>query len=102
MNPGRILCMVHRDLRTGPRSSILLWILSIPILITVLMQVVFVSLLDPLPRLGIYDSGDSRVTELAGQMSGLRLTHYDCPDALISSVERNDEDAGLVLQRDFD
>lgn len=102
MSARRILEVLRKDLRLGPRSPIFLWVLLLPVLITLLLQVTFGDLLDPQPRLGIVDQGDSMVTEEAARLQGIELTLLDDVADLESQVEGNDLDAGLVLQPGFD
>ncbi len=102
MSARRVLEVLRKDLRLGPRSPIFLWVLLLPILITLLLQVTFGDLFDPQPRLGIVDQGDSMVTAEAARLEGIELTVVDDVAELESQVEGNDLDAGLVLQPGFD
>ncbi len=102
MNLSRILMVLRKDLQLGPRSPIFLWVLLLPILITLVLQVTFGDLLDPNPRLGIVDQGASSVTTAVQDIEGIELTLLDDVEALKSKVEGNDLDAGLVLQQGFD
>lgn len=96
---GRILA---KDLRLGPRSPVFLWVLLLPMLITVLVQGAFGNLFDPQPRLGIVDRGDSAIPAAVRDLEGIQLTVLDDAEALRQQVERNDLDAGLVLPTGFD
>jgi ABC-2 type transport system permease protein len=94
--------VLGKDLRLGPRSPIFLWVLILPLLITLVLQVAFGDLFDPQPRLGIVDQGSSTVTTAVQDMSGIELTLLGDADELRSQVEGNDLDAGLVLPAGFD
>lgn len=102
MSPGRILVLLGKDLRLGPRSPIFLWVLVLPLLITLVLQVAFGDLLDPSPRLGIVDRGDSAVTAAARQAEGIEVVLLEDAADLKARVEANDLDAGLVLEEGFD
>lgn len=102
MSGTRVFDIVRKDLRLGPRSPIFLWVLVLPVLITVVLQLAFGSLFDPAPRLGIVDLGDSQVTAAAGALDGIELTIVEDEDALLRMVEDNDLDGGLVLPDGFD
>lgn len=102
MSLSRFGKILRKDLALGPRSPIFLWMIVLPIALTLILQVAFGSLFNPEPRLGIVDEGDSEITEQIGQMDGIELTLLDDSQELKDLVETNDLDAGLVLQRDFD
>lgn len=102
MSASRILEILRKDLRLGPRSPVFLWVLVLPLLITLVLQVVFGNLFESSPRLGIVDRGGSVITTTVGEMEGIELTLYEDIEALKQSVEGNDLDAGLVLAEWFD
>ena len=62
MSMVRTLKMVARDLTVSPRSAIFLYVILMPVLATFLLQVVFLTLFDPVPRLGIADLRESEIT----------------------------------------
>ena len=73
----RTLSIIRKDLRLGPRSPIFLYALIYPVLITLIVQVVFGSLLEPRPRLGIVDLGRSEITTLMARQEGIDLILFD-------------------------
>ncbi len=102
MSASRILTVLRKDLQLGPRSPIFLWVLLLPVLITLVLQVAFGDLFDPEPRLGIVDAGTSTITTAVAEIDGIELTLLDHVGELRSRVEANDLDAGLVLAAGFD
>lgn len=102
MSPSHVGWMLHKDLRLGPRSPLVLWALVLPVIMTLLIRGVFGSLFDPDPRLGIVDEGNSAVIAAASELEGIEVSVLDDREALLSRVESNDLDAGLVLQPGFD
>ncbi len=102
MSLTRTLKVLSKDFRLGPRSPIFLWVLFVPVLFTLILQVTFGSLFDPKPRLGIVDQGTSTITTSVQGMEGIELSLIDDADELKSKVEADDLDAGLVLQAGFD
>lgn len=102
MSLSRILLVLRKDLQLGPRSPIFLWVLLLPVLITLMLQVTFGNLFDPNPRLGIVDQGASVVTTAVQDLEGIELTLLSDVADLKERVEANDLDAGLVLQPGFD
>lgn len=102
MSIGRILTLLTQDLRMGPRSPIFIWAILTPVLITFILQIVFLTLFDPIPRLGLVDQGHSEITAALKQMEGIDLTLAKSPADLKTLVQRHDVDAGLVLAKGFD
>lgn len=94
--------ILAKDLQLGPRSPVFLWVLILPVLITIVIQGAFGDLFDPQPRLGIVDEGSSEITAAVEELDGIELTVLQDPDTLRQQVERNDLDAGLVLPVGFD
>lgn len=102
MNLARVLRLLRKDFRLGPRNPLFLFAVVLPVALTFIFQVAFGSLFEPKPRLGIADAGASEITAAAGQMEGIELTLLDDAGELKARVERNDLDAGLVLPAGFD
>jgi ABC-2 type transport system permease protein len=102
MNAGRVVRILRKDLRLGPRSPIFLYAVILPLVMTFVVQVAFTRLLEPAPRLGIVDRGASQVTDRARQLDGIEVDVVTEEAELRRQVEAGDLDAGLVLTQSFD
>ena len=102
MSLARVLRLLRKDLRLGPRSPIFLFAVILPVVMTFVVQVAFSALLEPAPRLGIVDRGDSQLTAEAQKLPGVAVTVLDDEAVLRRKVEAGDLDAGLVLEPGFD
>ena len=102
MSLTRTFKVLGKEFRLGPRSPVFLWVLFLPVLFTLVIQVTFGSLFDPQPRLGIVDQGSSTITTAVQGMEGIDLTLLDNADDLKAQVEADNLDAGLVLPAGFD
>lgn len=102
MSLTRALEILRKDLKLGPRSPLVLYAAIFPVVATLLVQVVFGSLFDPTPRLGIVDEGDSQITAAAARLGGIQVALLDSVVDLRRQVRANDLDAGLVLREGFD
>jgi ABC-2 type transport system permease protein len=102
MSLQRIIKILLKDLRLGPRSPIFMYALIFPAAITLAVQVVFGSLFEPKPRMGIVDQGRSEIAELMSHLEDIDLTLLNGVAELKRRVEGNDFDAGLVLKDGFD
>jgi len=102
MSLTRTFEVLRKDVLMSPRSSIFFFALAMPIILTVLFQLVFGSLFDPEPRLGVVDYGDSEITAVAQEIDGIETTVLDSEEELMTQVEEHDLDAGIVLEEGFD
>jgi ABC-2 type transport system permease protein len=102
MSLKQIWSILRKDLKLGPRNTIFLFAVIMPVAMTFIFQVAFGSLFDPKPRLGIVDHAESEITSSVRQMEGIELTLLDDAGELKKQVEDNDLDAGLVLPAGFD
>ncbi len=102
MSLTRTFTVLGKEFRMGPRSPIFAWVLFLPVMFTLVLQVTFGSLFDPQPRLGIVDQGSSTITTAVQGMEGIDLALLDNAEDLKTRVEGNDLDAGLVLPTGFD
>ena len=102
MSASRILQVLRKDLRLGPRSPIFLFAVILPFVMTFVVQVAFSGLLEPAPRLGIVDRGGSQLTADAQQLPGIAVDVVGSEAILRQKVEANALDAGLVLEPGFD
>lgn len=94
--------ILRKDIALGPRSPFLVWALVLPVVLTLLIRVVFGSLFDSEPRLGVVDLGNSQVVVAAEALEGIDVSILDDATTLRTMVESGDLDAGLVLQDGFD
>lgn len=102
MSIRRMLKILLKDLRLGPRSPIFLWALIYPAVITLIVQVVFGNLFESRPRMAIVDQGRSEISSLMSNLKDIEVTLLESVPELKRRVEGNDFDAGLVLKDGFD
>jgi ABC-2 type transport system permease protein len=102
VKPRRVLHLLRGDVMSGFRSPVVLWMIVMPFAITILLQVVFATLLSPRPRLAVLDMGSSTVTEELRMADELDLTVAGTRQELSELVEYGATDMGVVLQENFD
>ncbi len=102
MSLRRIAKLLRKDFALGPRSMPFMYMIILPIILTIVFQFAFGDLFAPKPRLGIVDAGDSAVTQAIAEMDGIELTRPEDAQTLRELVEANDLDVGFVLPADFD
>lgn len=99
---GRVLTMLGRELRLGPRSPVVLMAVAMPLLMTVVVAAVFGNLLSGEPRLGIYDAGASAVPAAATAVEGIAVTDFADEAQARDAVAAHNVDAVLLLPAGFD
>ncbi len=101
MSVGRVLRLAGRDLRAGPRSPVFVFVVVMPLLVTLLARFVLVSLLDPSPRLGLAAPGGSELVEAVSGMEGVTLLTAGGGE-LTAMLERGEVDVALFVGEGFE
>ena len=102
MNPVRIGTLLRQEIISGAWSLFFIFALVVPITLTLVVNLLFRTLLSGKPKLGIADAGRSQIAALAGELDSLRLRAYPDADALLRAVEAGAVDLGLILPEGFD
>jgi ABC-2 type transport system permease protein len=92
----------RKDMAMSPRSSVFFLVLVMPIVMTLLFQLVFGSLFDSKPRLGVVDYGASGISAAVQTIEGIDVVFLDDAEGLMNQVEQHDLDAGMILEPGFD
>lgn len=99
---GRVLTILGRELRLGPRSPVVLLAVAMPLLMTFVVASIFGTLLQAEPRFGLYSPEPTAMAEAAEQTPGIRAVGYDTEADLRTDVADHELDAGLILPAGFD
>ncbi len=102
MDIQRILILLGKEARLGATNFMSIYVLVMPVVLSLLIALVFGDLLAQTPRLGIYDASDSQqfIQPLLDHPS-INTTLYGSEDALTRAVERGAEEIGLSLPAGF-
>jgi ABC-2 type transport system permease protein len=103
MNFARVLTVLKKDLKRAPRSGIVLLAILYPVFITVIVQLIFGSIFDPKPRVGVIDHGQSQM--VADMQKGpVDLVVYEAGQeaAMWKQVELGNHDIGIIYPAGFD
>ena len=102
MNIQRIAVLAGKDARLGATNFMAVYVLVMPVILSLLIALVFGDLLAQTPRLGIYDPDSSeKFTRPLLDHPSINTTLYDSDAALQSAVERGSEELGLSLPAGF-
>ncbi len=102
MRARTVLCILKKDLSVGPRSPIVLFAIVLPIMLTLILQLVFGTLFESPPDLGYVDSGASDVIVELKASGSVQLHRFESGNELLDVVRSGRIDAGLILPADFD
>ena len=102
MNVKRTGVMLKREILQGNKGFLLIMAIVAPVIMSVVVSLVFGTLLSTTPHLGILDEGDSRMVAMANEYSSMITTEYSTDAELRQAVESGDASLGLILPPDFD
>jgi ABC-2 type transport system permease protein len=102
MNLKRVWYIFIKDMAVGPRSPFIIFVMVMPLLFTLVLQLVFGNLMVSKPRLALVDEGDSVLSRHIAVLPGIELSFLADTASLLRAVEANDHDAGLILPAGFD
>ena len=103
MDMQRIWTLLGKDLRLGSKNFLSIYVLIMPIVLTLLVSLVFGDLFAQTPRLGIYDAGqNSGFTQPLIEHPSINTAVYTSEEALKAAVERGTVEVGLSLPVGFE
>jgi len=102
MSVRRVAVLLRRELLQGPKSFIFLWSVVLPIVMSLVLSLVFGTLFNDKPRLGIADQGNSGLVSLARGSPSIITKEYATVNDIEQAVETGAVDFGIVLPEDFD
>jgi ABC-2 type transport system permease protein len=102
MNLKRIGILLEREIVRGPKNMIFLFAIVVPIVLTLIINLVFGTFFSGKPRMGITDLGESQFVILARALDGVVLKEYSTESELKRAVARGAVDFGMVLPAGFD
>ena len=102
MSLRRVGVLLTKEFLYGSRGYIFIFSVVGPILISVVISLAFGTWLAEAPKIGIVDTGDSRMVILLQELDSVESREYDSPDDMKQSVEEGQIDMGIVLPVGFD
>lgn len=102
MNLKRTGILLRKEILRGNKGFLFIMAIIGPIMISLVISLVFGTLFNETPRLGILDEGDSRVVDLAAGYSSMITTEYATDAELRKAVEGGAASLGFVLPPGFD
>jgi ABC-2 type transport system permease protein len=97
----RIWVLIRKGIRLGPQNPILIFALIVPILYTVIFQLIFGDLLKQKPVIVVYEKGERRISDNLRRNRAVDLVEVRSKTAVMNAVKQNRADIGLVLPSDI-
>jgi ABC-2 type transport system permease protein len=102
MSLRRIGVLLRKELIWGPKSFLFIMALVVPVVLTLVIQLLVGSFFSGKPALGVADEGQSGFVALVAEIDGLVLRQYESAAALQTAVRGGAVDMGLILPAGFD
>jgi ABC-2 type transport system permease protein len=102
MSIRRVFILLFKELVMGPKNMIFIFALVVPIVITLLINLLVGTFFSGKPRLGVVDAGQSNLVECAAQIDGILFQEYESAKALKEATAAGAVDMGLILPDGFD
>jgi ABC-2 type transport system permease protein len=102
MSIRRIGVLLGKELGTGWRNVMFIFAVAVPVVLTIVVTLVFGTLVTGRARLGLVDQGASAVAARAAELTSLDVGTYGSPVALRAAVADGALDMGFVLPAGFD
>lgn len=98
----RIWILLAKEARLGATNFMIIFVLVMPVALTLLISLVFGDLFAQTPRLGIYDAGgNDRFTQPLVEHASINTTLFSSDEALQAAVGRGRVEVGLSLPVGF-
>ena len=101
MSLSRVFLLTKKDFKLCPRSPVAFWILLMPLFITFFIQVVFPSIFEEEPVLGVSACSESIIAANLATIDCINIV-FEGEDDLADMVRRGSVDAGLFISDTFE
>lgn len=102
MDLQRIWTLLSKEIRMGATNFMSIYVLVMPVVLSLLVSLVFGDLFAQTPRLGIYDAGNSTsFTQPLIEHESINTTMYNSEAALKAAVERGRVETGISIPAGF-
>jgi ABC-2 type transport system permease protein len=102
MKIGRIWTLIKTELAHGPKDTVIVMAVVIPILLALFVNLAFGNIFSSKAKLGIYDEGNSQIVGMLQENNSLNIKLYGDEAGLKEAASGGGVDMGFVLPADFD
>jgi len=100
MNASRLLSMTRKDIVLTTRESFFLFMVLIPIIMTLVLNVALGSMGTAIPSIGVL--GEGEIVDILQEESSIQVNIVSSEEDLRKAVLENQYDAGLIMPADDD
>jgi len=102
MSLKRTGILLGKELWQGPKNFLFVWVIVMPIIISLMFSLIFGTLFNEKPKLGVVDEGSSQLVTMAEQLTSVVTKEYGNVSEIKQAVESGAVDIGMVIPADFD
>jgi len=102
MSPNRIWRLIETEVFHGPKDVVLVMAVVMPILLALFVNLAFGDIFTDRAKLGVYDEGNSPLTEKLVSAASMNVRTYRNEVDLRAAAGNGALDMGIVLPADFD
>lgn len=102
MNLRRVAILFGRELRASAGNFLMIFAVVVPIVFTLLINLVFGDVFSGRPVMGFYDPHQSQFTRMLMAQGQLKTSSYDSLDRMIADVASGRLETGYVVPEGFD
>lgn len=102
MNLRRIFILLTKELRSSANNFLVVFAVVIPVVLSLLVNLVFGEVFSGKPRLGFVDPGASLFVQQIGGLSTIKTSIYSDVNLMKADVEQGIIETGIIIPAEFD
>jgi len=102
MSPNRVGILLWKEFAHSSKGYLFVFAVLTPVLFSLVVSLLFGTLLSQRPRLGIVDGGNSRIFSRAAESESIAARRFGSIPKLKKAVKTGAVDVGVALPKDFD
>lgn len=102
MSPNRVGILLWKEFAHSSKGYLFVFAVLSPVLFSLVVSLLFGTLLSQQPGLGIVDGGNSRISSSAVESESIVARRFASIPTLKKAVEAGSVDVGVVFPKDFD
>lgn len=102
MSFRRVGVLLSKEFLYGSRSYMFIFAIVGPVIISLVISLIFGTLFSEIPKVGVFDEGDSRMVSLLQETDSIDSREYAVISEMTRDVERGTVDMGIVVPPGFD
>lgn len=101
MSIKNIIAILKKEIRMGPKNPLFSFIILVPVIFTIVFQLLFGGVFQQKPAIGIFEGNEKPVSSQLKENNALRVVEVKNPDEVIKVVEDKRVDIGVEIPNNF-